>query len=267
MNFEGKVFKYLLDNFERYRLFRSNRDRWDEFLSWLYPRLKRSIDLYRDMGSSFDAYITSLVHSASKEYRCREADHHLTEYACWQARAEEIWLHENEPEYFENRKKISIPDDIRPRQILYLLLKSYYFVPDELVNRAAVIIGMEYSVIRNMIDEISKRRAEWEAEIREFVDRVHCQHYRYLAFQKRMNSAQPGTNYYAKMKERLERAKHRFFTMDKRLRGMRMNASNRMVAEVLGIPKGTVDSSLFAMRNHLALYTGLKVSRSIVLRE
>jgi hypothetical protein len=118
-----------------------------------------------------------------------------------------------------------------------------------------------------MIDEIKKRRAEWEAEIREFVHRVHCQHYRYLAFQKRMNSAQPGSDYHAKMKERLERAKHRFFTMDKRLRGMRMNASNRMVAEVLGIPKGTVDSCLFAMRNHLALYTSLKAPRSIVLRE
>jgi DNA-directed RNA polymerase specialized sigma24 family protein len=33
---------------------------------------------------------------------------------------------------------------------------------------------------------------------------------------------------------------------------MRMSASNRMIADILGIPRGTVDSSLFAIRNRLA---------------
>jgi DNA-directed RNA polymerase specialized sigma24 family protein len=39
--------------------------------------------------------------------------------------------------------------------------------------------------------------------------------------------------------------------MRKRLGGMRMSASNRMIAEILGIPRGTVDSSLFAFINRL----------------
>ena len=84
---EGKIFQYLLDNQERFHIFKGNSDRWNEYLSWLYSRLSRAIDLYRDMGSSFDAYITSLVHRAAKEYRCRETDHYVTEYTCWQARA------------------------------------------------------------------------------------------------------------------------------------------------------------------------------------
>jgi hypothetical protein len=74
-DFEGMIFQHLLDNSEHFRIFRGNRERWSDFLSWLYPRLVKAIDLYRDLGSSFDAYITSLVYSAAKEYRCRETDH------------------------------------------------------------------------------------------------------------------------------------------------------------------------------------------------
>ena len=96
---EGMIFQHLLNNFERFRAFKGDWDRWNEFLSWLYPRLSRAIDLYRDTGSSFDAYIGSLVRKAAKEYRCRECEHYLTEYVCWRARAEEMVLFENEPEY------------------------------------------------------------------------------------------------------------------------------------------------------------------------
>ena len=251
-DFEGSVFKYLLDNFELYHVFGGNWERWNEFLSWLYPRLARVIDLYRDLGSSFDVYIKSLVYNAAKEYRNRETEHSITEYVCWRAKAEELMLRETEPEYLESKKEISIPDDINSRQILILLLKSYFFVSDEFVKRVAKTIGMEHGQLRSMIDELKRRRSEQEADILALRERLHCQYYRCLSYQKRMNSAQSGTYYHEKMKGRFERAKKRYSTMKKRLSGMRMSASNRMIAEVMGIPHGTVDSGLFALKNHLA---------------
>ncbi|MCL2318887.1 MAG: hypothetical protein FWC45_02290 [Treponema sp.] len=251
-DFEGRVFRFLLDNHERYRSFEGNRDRWDDFLSWFYPRLVRALDLYRDLGSSFDAYITRVVHCASREYRSREVDHHITEYACWRARAEELVLCESESEYLEHPGDAAVSDDINPRQILLLLLKSYYFVSYEYVNRVAAAIGIKAEVIHVMLDELRKRRSEKETEIVKFRERVYCQHYRCLAYEKRMLAAQPGTEYHQRMKDRYERAIQRFFTMKKRLMGMRVDASNRMIAEVLGIPKGTVDSSLSAVKSRLA---------------
>ena len=250
------MFKYLLDNFERYRVVEGNKSRWNEFLSWLYPRLARAIDLYRDIGSSFDAYITSLVHSAAKEYRCREADHRITEYACWQARAEEMSVCESECEYLESCEDISIPSGIKPKHVLLLLLKSYYLVSDEFVSRVAGAIGMKTEAIMKMIYELKKLRCEREIEILNLRDRLYCQHYRCLAYQKRMSAAQPGTDYYKKMEDRCERARKRFYTMKKRLGKMRVDASNRMIADVIGIPKGTVDSGLFAIKNYLASTAG-----------
>jgi hypothetical protein len=260
--FEGKIFQHLFNNFEKFRMFNGNRERWNDFLSWLYPRFARAIDLYRNMGSSFDAYITGLVNSAAREYRFRESDHIITEYVCWRAKAEENLLLESEPEYLKDeylkdaylkeRKNISIPDDINPKQILFLLLKSYFFVSNEFVEQVAKAIGMDLNVVQGMIDELKKRRSEKEAEIMDLRERIHCQHYRCLAYEKRMNNAQPGTEHHERMKKRLERAKKRYKTMRKRLGGMRMSASNRMIADVLGIPRGTVDSSLFAIKNRFA---------------
>ena len=252
-DFEGKIFQYLLGNFDRYHVFDGKQCHWDDFLSWLYPRIVRAIDLYRDLGSSFDAYIAGIIHCASREYRYRETDHCITEYVCWQARAEEMVLRENENEY-EHPEDVSIPDDIKPRQILLLLLKSYYFVSDDYVNRVARAIGMDSGEVRGMIDELRKRRSEREAEIVNFRERVYSQHYRCLAYQKRMSTAQAGSLYHERMKIRFERARQRFFAMKKRLLGMRVDVSNRMIADVVGIPKGTVDSGLFAIKNRLSLY-------------
>jgi DNA-directed RNA polymerase specialized sigma24 family protein/predicted transcriptional regulator with HTH domain len=250
-NFEGKIFKHLLDNFERFRLFRGNRDTWSDFLASLYPRIVRAIDLYRDQGSSFDAYITSLIHCAAREYRCRESDRSITEYVCWKAKAEDVMVAESEPEYNESRKNVSIPTEINPRQILFLLLKSYFFVSDEFVKKVSQTIGMDPVLVQGIIDELRRRRFDKDAEIMNLRERLHCQHYRCIAYQKRLIYTQKGTDYHDRMKERYERARKRFFKMKKRLGGIRMSASNRMIAEVLGIPRGTVDSSLSAIKHRL----------------
>ena len=138
--------------------------------------------------------------------------------------------------------------------ILLLLLKSYFFVSDEYVKKVARIIGIDGILVQKMIDELRTRRTTKEADILDLRERLHCQHYRCLAYQRRMTGVQPGTAHYDKLRCRFERAKKRFYAMKKRLGGMRMGASNRMIAEVMGVPRGTVDSGLFAIRNRLAHY-------------
>ncbi|MCL2008482.1 MAG: hypothetical protein FWG77_10390 [Treponema sp.] len=253
-DFEGGIFNYLIKNNEFYRGFYGDRDYWNEFISWLYPRFSRAIDLYKDLGASFDAYMTGIIQSAVKEYRSREMEHKMTEFICWQARALDMMLFEEEPPYLEKKHNVfSLPKDITPKQVLVLLLKAYYFVSDEFIDRVAESIGMDAKVVRNMVEEIRTMREAKEATITNLRERLYCQHYRCLAYQKQLNSAQVGSNYYIKMKNRFERAKKRLYRMKKRLEGMRLSASNRMIAKVVGIPAGTVDSCLFAIKNRVAL--------------
>ena len=256
---EGKMFRWLLNNFGRFNLFEGSKDNWEEFLSWLYPRFAKAIDQYKDTGSSFDAYINGLIYNAAKEYRLRANDHYLTEFACWKARAEELLLRENEPEYLESDTTFFIPEGIRPKQILFLLLKSYHSVSDEIVDKAAKIIGIDRKKLVKLLDEVKMLRFAHEEKILDLRERLHSQYYRCLAYQRRLMKSQPGTDYNEKMKQRLERARKRYRTMKKRLSSMRVTASNRLIAGILGVPKGTVDSAIFALKKHLAVYTPRRV--------
>jgi hypothetical protein len=266
---EGLIFQYLLNNFEWHRLFNNEREKWIDFLGWFYPRLSRAIDYYKDREASFDTYISSIIQWSSKEYKIREAEHKATEYVFWKARAEEMQTCCREPEYPEE-----IPPDapaeytdleflsrqeavakaciaqakITPRQILLLVLKSYYFMTEDYLNHIAEIVGIEKKELQKLVDKLHEMRSKREAHIRDLQEKIYSQYYRCLAYEKRLSSAYVRTARHAKLSHYLENARKRFLNMRKRLSGVRVDATNQQIATVLNIPKGTVDSALHAVR-------------------
>jgi hypothetical protein len=138
-----------------------------------------------------------------------------------------------------------------PRQILLLILKSYYFVTDEYIARAAPAIGMREETLSGLIEALRKLRFDREEDMRNLQNRIYGQYYRCITLEKRMNGASDESGRYIAMKIRLERSQKRLRAMKKRLQNIRPGASNRQIALVLGIPKGTVDSNLSAIKiNH-----------------
>jgi hypothetical protein len=246
-DFEGRVFQYILDNHRRFRLYDWTREQCSDYLSWLYPRLSRAIDLYRDRGSSFDAYIASMVYWSSREYRTRMAARQVTEYTCWKARAEESEeVRSPEPEYaapLPPAQKFS-----NPRQILILILKSYFFVSEDFLDRAAPALGMETERLRHLVEELRERRLKREEEVRGLRERIHGQYYRCLSFERKLASLPEGSILYERMRDRLNRGRVRLAAMKARLAGIRLDPTNGQIAEVLRIPKGTVASNLHALR-------------------
>lgn len=255
--FEGLIFQYLLDNFEKFHQFEGNRERWIDFVTWFYPRLSRAVDGYREIGASFETYINTIVQWACREYRNKEADHQATEYACWKARAEETAVQDTEPAYMAAQ---TIPPPLplmySKRQILILFLKSYYFVSDDFTGRVAAGLGMEKRELYRLVDELKKLRLKREHDILHLKERIHCQYYRCLTYEKRLLLAMPGTGYHEKINGRFGRARLHLEATKRRLAGMRMDATNRQIAAVLHIPKGTVDSALHAIRKK-SKHTGL----------
>jgi hypothetical protein len=211
--------------------------------------LSRAIDKYRETGASFEAYIAAMVRWSAREYRSRLADHHVTEYAAWTLRSSELMVHNSEPEYLPPES--SRQTVFTPRQILFLLLKSYYYISDDFLDRIAPRVGMEKEKLASLINRLRELRTDREEEIRRLQERTHCQFYRCITFEKRLNAAPENSAHYAKMKSRLERARIRLTAMRKRLAGIRTDATNRQIAEVLGIPKGTVDSNLHTLKNRI----------------
>jgi hypothetical protein len=217
------------------------------------------------VGASFDAYIASLVHWSAKEYRSREAEHHIIEYACWEARAGEV--SESASAYMDAMLEDSVSESgsseqkklPNPRQILILILKSYFFVSDTFVLKVAPAVNVSTEKLQSMIDQLRAMRSVRDANIRKAQERLHCEYYRCLAYQKRLNALDKGTAMQTKVTGRIKRARERYKLLKERLASIGTEASNRQVAEVLGIPKGTVDSTMYAIKQKmkLGLYDGI----------
>ncbi|MDR2484323.1 MAG: hypothetical protein LBD55_02885 [Treponema sp.] len=248
-DFEELIFKYILDHYRQFHLPNWSKEKCTDYLCSLYPRISRAIDTYKNIGSTFEAYILSKVYWYARERWSKEADHHVTEYACWTARAEDMAFEEHEPEYAESHpagKPVS-----NPRQVLILLLKSYFYISEDFISRAAPYIGIEKERLSRMIDELRDLRLKRDEEIRELRERLHCQYYRCLAFESKLEKAAEGSALHERMKDRVERARKRYASMRKRYRSLRMDATNREIAQVLGVAKGTVDSNLYALKQKI----------------
>ncbi|MDR3144969.1 MAG: hypothetical protein LBU21_01705 [Treponema sp.] len=259
---EGIIFQFVLKNYKRFHLYNWSKEDCIDYLCWLYPRIGRTIDRYRFCGSSFDGYIRSLIHWSSKEYRVKESNKRFMENAYWDTTAAEMVVCSQEPEYSEpdhaeaDQSETDYAEAERalkpvsnPRQILVLLLKSYYHVSEDFIGRIAPAIGIEKEKLILMIETLRKRRYERDEHVRHLRERLHGQYYRCISFERRLSTVTEGSSREALIRYGLEKSRLRIKALRKRLKSIRLDATNRQVAEILGVPKGTVDSSLFALKS------------------
>jgi DNA-binding CsgD family transcriptional regulator len=247
--FEGLIFKSVMDNYEKFHLYDWDKDECIDYLCWLYPRLSRAIDNYRETGASFENYIYAMIRWSAKEYRFRLADHFTTEYAAWMLHVEDMQVREIEPEYDEENSGTKQIPPSNPRQLLILLLKCYYFVSDDFLDRIVPLLGMEKEQLCQMIEKLRIMRVKREDEIFYLRERIYCQFYRCITFEKRLNAVEESSAHYAKMQSRIKRARERLETMRNRLSRIRLEPTNRQIAEILGISKNSVDSHFHALKN------------------
>ncbi|MDR0710127.1 MAG: hypothetical protein LBF77_08685 [Spirochaetaceae bacterium] len=249
---EGFIFGYILKNHRNFYLNDWEEDDCVDFLCWLYPRFSRAIDNYRYEGASFTAYMSTLVRLSAREFRLLEREHRLIERTYWNAAAEDMFVRNPEPDYLsESVPKIPFRSVPNPRQALILLLKSYCFVSDDFIARAAPAIGIKKEKLMRLVEDLRNARFEQDLEIRSLRDRIYGQYFRCKTFEHRRNASAEGTPRYYVMQKRLERAEKRLKGMKKALKAIKSGASNRQVARILGVPKGTIDSNIHAVKYRL----------------
>jgi hypothetical protein len=251
--FEEIVFKYILKHYHWFHL-DPDEDRRIDYLCWLYPRISHAIDMYQITGASFESYIKSIIRWTLVEYHVLEQERTLTEQISWIIHAEEIAVCSSENEYItddENEHATNIQQISNPQQILLLMLKSYYFISDDFLDHAAPVLGMKAEKLHLVFDKMRELRIQHDEKTRMYQERVYSQYYLCLGFEKRIASMMPGSVRREKLQKRLERTRERFINMKKRFSRVSFYATNQQIADVLGAPKGTVDSSLFTLKHQI----------------
>jgi hypothetical protein len=242
-----RIFNYVLGSRnEDYGLFFRNDDDRADFMCWLYPRLLSSIRNYRNSGSTFGAYIATTLRYSCREYNLQNDQTNLANSVYYNESAHESEVCEPE-EVYESEESFK-PGILTPAQILLVVLKSYYFVTDALIAKAAPVIGIDTDVLTDMIDALHKLRSQKEAKAEKLTVNIQRLYYRRLMHEKRMEIKSEDKTAYAAISMRVEQIRRRMDRMRKRLKAMRLEATNKEVAEVLGIPKGTVDSRVAVIK-------------------
>jgi hypothetical protein len=256
--FEGAMYDYFLSNQDKTYLNHWNRNEYEDFISWFYQRFKKITDSYKDIGSSFEAFIGKYALISSREYKIRITTNNVTEYSAWSARVSEMYAHEETPGYFQENKKSVLLELIEgqngrksSRRILALVLKCYYYVSDDFIEKIAPKIGIDKKELARMIAHIKKIRQKKDDAIYYLKERIYSHYYRSVVYEKRMSFIRENTASWEKLNIKLLKTRKRLENLRGRLRQVRTEATNSQVAEVIGVKKGTVDASLYILKAKL----------------
>jgi DNA-directed RNA polymerase specialized sigma24 family protein len=251
---EAGIFEYFLSNYSnQYGLYFRNRCERIDFLCWAYPRMRNAIERYDSAYASFDAYVASTIRYSYRNYKSREKKRAAMENACWNASGDGGQeVREQEAVYQDTEIPPGAYRVKSPKRALLVLLKSYYYVSDELVRKAARVLGMTPEVLGGMIDTLYGLQLEKIMRLRRLANAVHSLYFRCLDYERQLSDSHENPQISALLSRRLERGRARLANMRNRLRSTRIEATNSSLAKLLGVPKGTIDSRLAFIKNKLS---------------
>ena len=230
-----------------------------EFYLYCRPRIQDLIDRFQDQGRPFEAYLKSvLTWQLRSYYRAkgrREAAWRLAATApFWDPDAAEITS--GTPGVRAHRAPAAAPaaravaaaagNPAVRRRVLFAVLKNCARMHDTHVPAWAGLCGR--ADLQALIGRA--RQASRDSQRRWSRLRERSNH----AFAKaRMIEGQlldeADTDRRRNLQQRLQRARRTATNAQAELRAVRLGPSNRQIAQLLGIPKGTVDTGLFWLKH------------------
>ena len=282
---EGKITKRKLED-EIYRFFlRDNRigerlrktsAEFCDFLCSIYPKISKAIDKYKNKGSTLEAYITVIIFYSYKEEKLKEYKRKFIDNLCFQENQRDLLVSETEESYegfnhppgahtANSKNCVSIRTlYVNPLysntvmiqknpwlKLIIIMLKSYTVIEQCHIEKIAKITGISCDDLLILLDRIKTVRFDADRKLSELKYRVHTQYYRCLSYETRLKHIAVEDIKYKKMVTQLNRAKETLIKMRCRLRRKRVDATNKQVADVLGIPKGSVDFCVSHIRSQL----------------
>jgi len=253
--FEVAIFKIIKKNISLLGLGEWNREERDDFISSLYLRINRAINRYQETGSSFEIYINTLVRLSAKEYCVNRARSYVKETAAWITQIPDMYVCEHETEYNESSgdetkkggKSIKLKN---PRQLLILILKCCNQVTEDFLEKVSPQLDIEPERLNTMINRLKKQREKRVMEFSLMRERISCQLYRCIFYQKELESLTENSIIAQRIRKRLEHGRIKLKRMRRRLTRVRLDPSNLQIAKLLGLSKGTVDTVLYNLKAH-----------------
>jgi DNA-directed RNA polymerase specialized sigma24 family protein len=251
-----RIYNYPLGKFQ------AGEDDCGEFYLFFYPRLLRSISRFRDRGKPFEWYFNSILHWHYKVY-CSRKRKDQTRWAA--ARNVLFWEFPDAyqsafaPETFTNLPGTIIPLDrfggsresTCRKRILYLALKNAKQMDDSAIGWISELTGIEERRLLAMVENLRANLYKRELRLHTLYRRQNRIFTKIYLLQRDLQwEVDPEIK--SGIAVSLCKLRTSLRSVQRRIRRVRLHPSNREIAELLQVPKGTVDTSLYWLRRRLS---------------
>ncbi len=242
----------------------SGEDDCGEFYLFFYPRLLRMLARFRDQGKPFEWYFNSVLRWQ------------YTVYCRWKRKTEQSWRAGRCPDFWEPpdfspsllpapaldaRYARVIPIDRRGlllkaadrRRILFLALKNARSLDDSALASIGRLTGVQEEQLAALVEKLRADLYDREIRLHRLYVRRNRTFTRILLLQQQL-SCEVETERKAELALKLAGLRSRLRSAQARIARVNLRPSNRQIAELLSVPKGTVDTSLFWLRNRLSAW-------------
>jgi DNA-directed RNA polymerase specialized sigma24 family protein len=261
-DFEGRMFQYLIENRQKFGSHAfSDKDDYVDFLCGSYSEISHSLDRYVPVeGVPFDVYLCVMVRYIFRRQKSKESRQKKLEGVFWDDCARDS-LDRSGDESPETAFSAGSDEQtamfetlfatLTTRQRLIFLLKVYDQISENLIENAAPLLNCTPSELSELIESMRNLRVKRDLRRAGLKERCYRQHYRCLAYEAQLAASEKTSEQYKNVSLLLQKGRLRLSKMRHRLCRIRIEASNKQVAELLGIPKGSVDSAVFSIQKKL----------------
>ena len=239
--------------------------RWDDetcadFLSHMYPRVESMIERFTHHGVPFEGYLSTVLTHQSKSF----AERRRRERMRWHLSEDDtMWDSE------QTGQSVECPDDPAPdpgaldvfgigpagrvtseggrRKLLVAALKHYSRLPDGGIRTLARLTGERESRLHGFVAELHEGLESQRRRLSEYRSRRN-QAFSRLNLLERQLRDEIDEAVKQRLRDRCEKLRVTMRRNQDILGRIRAVPTNREVARVLGIPKGSVDSILHRLK-------------------
>jgi len=240
---------------------RTDEDDCGEFYLFFYPRLLRTLEHFQDRGKPFEWYFNSVLRWHYKVY-CSRKHKDQTNWAI--ARNQLFWeLPEEDwppsvpaPSPCGAGKIIAIDrfggsrESTWRKRILFLALKNARHLDDRAISWIMDLTGVAEETLIAMVERLRANLYKRELRLHKLYKRQNRIFTKIFLLQRDLLwEVDPQIK--ADLALSLCELRTTLRALQKKIRRVRLHPSNREIAELLEIPKGTIDTSLYWLRRQL----------------
>jgi hypothetical protein len=263
--------------YDKHRLygFDDEDDAADAFFRFR-ERLGRLLDRYQDRGLPFDAYLAANLRFLARTARRERRRSCERESVCERAAFADYELRDTEPNPVELPvPEPKLPDDWprrrpskrRPRakggttapcvskaaayssRLVFLAIKCAWEIDELKISQVAISAGVDREWLGAAVEQARRSMESERSRLEQLSQRRNAAWTRLRLLETRL--AEETEPYrHSRIEASMRREELRYSNAQEELANLRPIVPNSLVARILGIPKGTVDSGLYYLRKH-----------------